>query len=58
MENLLATHPAFQDNYDAEWPENLPKRSQEEIDKDIEYFVNHPLNSTKLTPEMLERPEY
>lgn len=22
-----------------------PKRSQEEIEKDIEYFVNHPLNA-------------
>jgi hypothetical protein len=23
---------------------NLPKRSQEEIDNDVDYFINHPLN--------------
>jgi hypothetical protein len=22
----------------------VPKRSQEEIDADVEYFINHPLN--------------
>lgn len=58
MEQLLATHPAFQDDYDVEWPTNLPQRPQEEIDKDIEFFVNHPLNAKKLTPEMLEMPEF
>jgi hypothetical protein len=56
MESLLSSHPAFQD--DMPWPENLPKRSQEEIDKDIEFFVNHPLNAKTLTPEMLESPEF
>lgn len=57
MESLLASHPAFQDD-DIEWPTNIPQRSQAEIDKDIEFFVNHPLNATKLTPEMLDQPEY
>jgi tetratricopeptide (TPR) repeat protein len=42
---------------DFEWP-NFPKRSQEEIDADIEFFVNHPLNAKKITPEMLEMPEF
>lgn len=57
MEQLLATHPAFQDD-DVEWPTNIPKRPQSEIDADIEFFVNHPLNARKLTPEMIEQPEF
>jgi len=36
----------------------MPKRSQEEIDADVEYFINHPINAKKITPEMMERPEY
>lgn len=57
MEQLLASHPAFADD-DIEWPTNVPKRSQEEIDKDIEFFVNHPLNAREITPQMLEMPEF
>ena len=53
---MLSSHPAFME--DDIWPESFPKRSQEEIDKDIEFFVNHPLNCTKITPETLERPEF
>ena len=33
-------------------------RSKAEVEADIEYFVNHPLNCKKLTPEMLDMPEY
>jgi hypothetical protein len=36
----------------------LPPRTQEEIDQEIDDFCNHPLNVKKITPEMLERPEY
>jgi len=36
----------------------MPKRSQEEIDADVEYFINHPINAKKITPELMERPEY
>ena len=36
----------------------MPPRSQKEVDEDINYFVNHPLNAKKLTPEMMELPEY
>lgn len=39
-------------------PESYPQRSKEEIEKDIEYFVNHPLNVRQVTPEMLELPEF
>jgi hypothetical protein len=35
-----------------------PKRSQAEIDADIDFFVNHPLNARELTPEMLQMPEF
>jgi hypothetical protein len=35
-----------------------PKRSDEEIEADVEYFINHPLNAKELTPEMLDRPEF
>jgi len=51
----MSSHPAFQDDF--EW-QNMPKRSQEEIDADVEYFINHPINAKKITPEMMERPEY
>lgn len=58
MEKLLETHPAFQDDYSQEWPTSIPKRSQEEIQKDIEFFANHPLNARKITPDMLQQPEF
>lgn len=35
-----------------------PQRSQEEIDEDVEFFVNHPINCRELTPEMLAKPEF
>lgn len=35
-----------------------PKRSQEEVEKDVEEFLNHPLNVKELTPEMMQRPEF
>ena len=31
----------------------MPKRTQEEIDADLEEWMNHPLNCKELTPEML-----
>lgn len=34
------------------------RRTKEEIDEDVEYFINHPLNAKELTPEMLELPEF
>ena len=36
----------------------MPKRSDEEAERDLEEFVAHPLNCSKVTPEMLESPEY
>jgi hypothetical protein len=36
----------------------LPPRTQKEIDEDIDEFCNHPLNCKKITPEMLDRPEF
>jgi hypothetical protein len=30
---------------------NQPKRSKEEMDNDLEEFMNHPLNCKDLTPE-------
>lgn len=32
--------------------ENIPrpKKTPEEIEEDINFFVNHPLNATKITP--------
>lgn len=36
----------------------LPKMTPEEMEKDMEEWVNHPLNCREITPEMLERPEY
>ena len=38
--------------------DNMPKRTQEEIDKDMEEWAQHPLNCSELTPEMLEKPEF
>ena len=38
--------------------EQMPKRSQEEAERDLEEFVKHPLNCSEVTPEMLEQPEY
>lgn len=37
---------------------DMPPRTQEEIEDDINYFVNHPLNAKSFTPEMLDLPEY
>jgi hypothetical protein len=51
----MSQHPAFFDDF--EWPQ-MPKRSQEEIDADVEFFINHPIVAKKITPEMMERPEY
>lgn len=38
--------------------EGLPPRTAEEVEEDIQFFINHPLNAKKVTPEMLELPEY
>jgi len=35
-------------------PSKYPKRTQEEIDKDVEEFINHPLNVKNFDPKMLE----
>lgn len=40
------------------WCAKQPKRSQQEVEEDVENFLMHPLNCKELTPEMLERPEY
>jgi hypothetical protein len=37
---------------------NMPKRSKEELDEDLEEWLNHPLHCKELTPEMLKRPEF
>lgn len=37
---------------------NAPPRSQAEVDADVEFFLNHPLNARTITPEMLEMPEF
>ena len=51
--------PAFA-NDDFEWnlPEDHVPRSKDEIEIDINYFITHPLNAKKITPEMLLLPEY
>ena len=36
----------------------LPKMTTEEQERDMEEWVNHPLNCKEVTPEMLEQPEY
>ena len=36
----------------------LPKRTDEEVEADLEEFMNHPLNCKEITPEALERPEF
>lgn len=36
----------------------MPKRTPEEEEADLDEFLNHPLNCKKITPEMLELPEF
>lgn len=36
----------------------LPKRTQEEQDRDLEEWMAHPLNCKEPTAAMLERPEF
>jgi hypothetical protein len=33
-------------------------RDPNEVDDDVEYFTNHPLNCKEITPEMMEMPEF
>jgi len=33
-------------------------RTDKEVDDDIEFFTNHPLNCKELTAEMLDKPEF
>lgn len=35
-----------------------PKRSQAEVEADVEEFLTHPLNCKELTAKDLERPEF
>lgn len=37
---------------------NRKPRTKEEIDADIDFLANHPLNAKTITPEMLETPEF
>jgi hypothetical protein len=37
---------------------NKSGRTQQEIDDDIDFFTNHPFNARKITPELLETPEF
>lgn len=37
---------------------NMPKRTPEEVEADLEEWLAHPLNCKELTPEMMERPEF
>ena len=36
----------------------MPKSTPEQIEADLEEWVNHPLNCKELTPKMLEQPEF
>ena len=36
----------------------LPKRTQEELDLEMEEWAAHPLNCKELTPELLAKPEF
>jgi hypothetical protein len=36
----------------------MPKRSEEEVQADLNEFLAHPLNCAKVTPTMLDSPEY
>jgi len=42
------------DTFEAHVKANTVKRSQEEIDEDVESFLAHPINCKKLSPDMLE----
>lgn len=37
---------------------SFPKLTPEEEEKEMEEWINHPLNCKELTPEMLDRPEF
>ena len=37
---------------------NMPKRSREEAEAEVEDFLNHPLHVKEVTPEMMQRPEF
>jgi len=37
---------------------SFPKLTPEEEEKEMEEWINHPLNCKELTPQMLERPEF
>ena len=37
---------------------NMPKMTQEEQERDLEDFINHPLNCRELTPEMLQNENF
>ena len=49
---------SIDDCTDEWWDAPRPKRTQAEIDEDVEYFITHPFNCRELTPEMLEKPEF
>ena len=37
---------------------NMPKMTKEEQERDLEDFINHPLNCRELTPEMLQNENF
>lgn len=37
---------------------NMPKRTDEEVEAELDEWLKHPLNCKEVTPEMLEMPEY
>ena len=42
-----------EDEYFAEMVANMPKRTQAEVDAEMDEWFNHPLNCKELTPEIL-----
>lgn len=47
-----------EDEYFEQMQQAFMAQERPDEDDDIEYFANHPLNCAKLTPEVLERPEF
>ena len=52
-ENLPAPENEITDAEFEAMAEAMPKMTPEEQEKDLEDFINHPLNCREITPEML-----
>ena len=55
------TQPDIDNMTDEQFDElcaKMPKRTPDEVEADLNEFIHHPLNCGKVTPEMLQTPEY